>query len=155
MEVALCGAGFVALVLLVFISAILRFFRVSVAWNIDLALFLLAWTSFLGADIAWRSGNLMGMDLLTKKLPSIVQKIIELSVYLIVFCALIIIIVFGSQLAWTERLRRYQSLPIPYSLMTLSLILAALSMSVSTIVKIKRCVLSFKPKEKDGLDKGG
>ena len=59
-EAILCGAGFIGLVVLVFGSAILRFFRMSMAWNIDLAMLLLAWSSFLGADIAWRSGQQIG-----------------------------------------------------------------------------------------------
>ena len=58
-EKAVCGGGFILLVLLVFMSAILRFLRISMSWNIDLAMLLLAWTSFLGADIAWRSGQLI------------------------------------------------------------------------------------------------
>ena len=41
MEIALCGAGFIVLVSMVFLSAILRFFRFSMAWNIDMALVLL------------------------------------------------------------------------------------------------------------------
>ena len=37
-EKAVCGGGFILLVLLVFMSAILRFLRVSMSWNIDLAM---------------------------------------------------------------------------------------------------------------------
>ena len=80
-EKVVCGAGFILLVLLVFISAILRFFRVSMSWNIDLAMLLLAWTSFLGADIAWRSGQLIGIDIITRHLPKNLQKVISLFIY--------------------------------------------------------------------------
>ncbi|MDR2471438.1 MAG: TRAP transporter small permease subunit [Treponema sp.] len=142
-EVAVCGVGFVFLVAFVFLSAILRFFRVSMSWNIDLALFLLAWTAFLGADIAWRSGQLVGIDLVTRNLPGKAQKIIMLLVYLIVLTALALIIVFGLKLAWTERVRTYQSIPIPFSLVTVSLVAAALSMCLSTILKIRRVILNF------------
>ena len=143
LEVAVCGVGFVFLVAFIFLSAILRFFRVSMSWNIDLALFLLAWTAFLGADVAWRSGQLVGIDLVTRSLPKKAQKIIALLVYIIVFAALILIIIFGIKLAWTERVRTYQSIPIPFSLVTLSVVVAALSMSLSTIFKIRRGIRDF------------
>ena len=152
LEVTLCGTGFVLLVSLVLLSAILRFFRMSMAWNIDVALFLLAWTAFLGADIAWRDGKLFGIDLLTKRFPPTLRKIIQLAVFLIVFCGLVLIIVNGCRLAWLERVRRYQSIPIPYSLAIMSLVTAALSMSVSTIIKIRRCIISFWQEEKEETD---
>ncbi|MDR2491661.1 MAG: TRAP transporter small permease subunit [Spirochaetaceae bacterium] len=142
-ETAVCAVGFVFLVAFVFLSAILRFFRVSMSWNIDLALFLLAWTAFLGADIAWRSGQLAGIDIVTRNLPRSVQKLLQILIYVIVLAALVVIIIFGIRLAWTEKLRTYQSIPIPFSLVTLSLVTAALSMVVSTILKIRRSILNF------------
>ncbi|GHV77960.1 hypothetical protein AGMMS49942_27810 [Spirochaetia bacterium] len=142
-EQFLCGVGFMFLVLFVFGSAILRFFRISLSWNIDMAMLLLAWTAFLGADIAWRDGQLVGIDLVTRNLPRTLQKVIQLLVYLVVLAAMAVIFVFGARLAWVERVRTYQSMPIPYSLVTLSLTLAACSIVVSTILKIRKAVLEF------------
>jgi TRAP-type C4-dicarboxylate transport system permease small subunit len=151
-EVALCGTGFVFLIVLILLSAILRFFRMSMAWNIDLALFLLAWTSFLGADIAWREGNLIGIDLVTKRLSLGLQKTIQLAIYLIVLCGLGIIVIFGIQLAITEGMRRYQSIPIPYSLAIMSLVTAAFLMIISTIIKIRHCIMNFGKEGKEEAD---
>jgi TRAP-type C4-dicarboxylate transport system permease small subunit len=142
-EVVVCAVGFIFLVAFVFISAILRSFRLSMSWNIDLAMFLLAWTSFLGADIAWRSGQLVGIDIVIRRFPLKIQKVIEIVVYIVVFIALILIVVFGYRLMMVERLRLYQSIPIPYSFMTLSLVVAALSMLLSTILKIRRNILEL------------
>ena len=123
------------------------------AWNIDLALLLLAWTAFLGADIAWREGRLVGIDLVIKHLPPVLQKIIQLIIYIVVLCALVIIVIYGIRLSWTERVRRFQSLPIPYSLVTISLVSAALSMSFSAILKIRRCILGFRTNKTEGAAK--
>jgi TRAP-type C4-dicarboxylate transport system permease small subunit len=142
-EVVICGVGFIALVFLVFLSAILRFFRISMAWNIDAAMLLLAWTAFLGADIAYRSGQLLGIDLVTRNLPKIVRKICEIFLFVIILGALGVIVYFGIRLAASEWIRRYQSMPIPYSLVTLSIVFTAASMILSTILKIKRCILNF------------
>jgi TRAP-type C4-dicarboxylate transport system permease small subunit len=140
-EEIICGVGFVVLIALVFLSAILRFFRVSMAWNIDMAMLLLAWTAFLGADIAYRGGQLVGIDLVTRNLPKKVQIYIEILIFFIIFCALIVIIYFGIRLAASEWIRRYQSMPIPYSIVTISIVFAAVSMALSTIIKIRRCIL--------------
>ena len=142
-ETALCGAGFILLVILVFGSAILRFMRMSMAWNIDLAMLLLAWSSFLGADIAWRKGQLIGIDLVTRYFPKKVQKLIMIVVYAIILAVTVTICIYGMRLSWTERLRTFQSLPIPYSLVNLSLVVATFSMSISTIGKIKSCIVHF------------
>lgn len=142
-EETVCGVGFIFLVAFVFLSAILRFFRFSMSWNIDMAMLLLAWTAFLGADIAWRSGQIIGVDIVTRALPSVLRRAIELAVYLIILAALVIIVVFGTRLAWSERVSRYQSMPIPYSLVTISLVFAAFSMVFTTIRKIKRTILEM------------
>ncbi|MDR2176740.1 MAG: TRAP transporter small permease subunit [Treponema sp.] len=142
-EELVCGVGFIFLVFFVFMSAILRFFRVSMSWNIDLAMFLLAWTAFLGADIAWRSGQLVGVDIVTRRFPRKFQKIITILINIVILCALALIIVFGIRLAATEWVRTYQSIPIPYSLVTLSIVAASMSMVVSTILKIRRYIVNF------------
>jgi TRAP-type C4-dicarboxylate transport system permease small subunit len=142
-EVFICGVGFLFLVAFVFMSAILRFFRVSMSWNIDLAMFLLAWTAFLGADIAWRSGQLVGVDIVTRQFPPKIQKIVTILLYFIILSALALIVIFGISLAVTERVRTYQSIPIPYSLVTLSIVAASSSMILSTILKIRRGILDF------------
>jgi TRAP-type C4-dicarboxylate transport system permease small subunit len=146
-EQIVCGTGFMFLIFFVFLSAILRLFRVSLSWNIDLAMLLLAWTAFMGADIAWRSGQLAGLDLVTRNLPVVLQKIIQILVYLVITAALIVIFVFGLRLVWIERVRTYQSMPIPYSLVTLGLVLPAISMAFSTILKVRRGILDFNKKE--------
>lgn len=142
-EKAICGVGFLLLIALVFLSAFLRFFRVSMSWNIDLAMLMLAWTAFLGADIAWRNGQIIGVNLFTRKLPARLQYSIELLVYLIILVVLGIMTVYTLRLAWVERIARYQSMPIPYSLVTLSLAVASFSMMFSTVKKIRTAAGKF------------
>ena len=146
-EAAFCGAGFIVLVVLVFGSAILRFFRLSMAWNIDLAMLFLAWVSFLGADVAWRSGQLIGIDLVTRYFPEKLQKAVLIGVYAIVLAVCAVSCFYGMRLVITERLRTFQSLPIPYALVHLSFVVATFSMSISTVVKICLAVRHFNKSE--------
>lgn len=143
-EEVICGTGFAFLVFFVFLSAILRLFRFSMSWNIDLAMLLLAWTAFLGADIAWRSGQITGVDLVTRTLPPKLRQLIELAVYVVILAVLVVICIFGARLAWSERISKFQSIPIPYSLVTMSLVVASFSMVFTTIQKIGRAVIEIR-----------
>jgi TRAP-type C4-dicarboxylate transport system permease small subunit len=136
-----------ALIALVFLSAILRFFHLSMSWNIDMAMLLLAWTAFLGADIAYRSGQLVGIDLLTRHFPQKTQLLVEILLFVIILTALIAIVYFGIRLALVEKVRKYQSMPIPYHIVTFSIILASASMTISTIIKIKQRVIQLLRKD--------
>jgi TRAP-type C4-dicarboxylate transport system permease small subunit len=142
-EVAVCGVGFVLLIVLVFMSAILRMCRISLSWNMDLAMLLLAWTAFVGADIAWRNGQLVGIDIVTRSLPRKVQKVVQLIVFVIVGFALVIIVIYGFRLVVAEGGRKYQSMPISYGIVIASMPFTAASMTLSPLLKIKRCISSF------------
>jgi len=107
---------------------------------------LLAWTAFLGADMAWRSGQIIGVDILTRKFSAILQNILKLLVDTIILVSLIVIVIYGIRLAWVNRIATYQSMPIPYSLVTFSLVLAAFSMIFTTIQKIKKVILTMRGK---------
>ncbi|MBR6912770.1 MAG: TRAP transporter small permease subunit, partial [Treponema sp.] len=107
-EVAFCGVGFILLIILIFASVILRFLSISMSWNIDLAMLLLAWTAFLGADVAWRSGQLIGIDIVTRYLPKKMQKAVLILVYAIILCVTVVICIFGISLSWTPLRRQVQ-----------------------------------------------
>jgi TRAP-type C4-dicarboxylate transport system permease small subunit len=154
-EEAACGVGFAFLIFFIFISAILRLFKLSMSWYIDLAMLCLAWTAFLGADVAWRKGQILGVDILTRKLPPALQRVIELIVLIIILSTLVVIVIFGSKLAWTDRVSRYQSMPLPLALVTLSLVVASFSMIFSTIQKITRVILQMAGKARTSVHNSG
>jgi TRAP-type C4-dicarboxylate transport system permease small subunit len=92
----------------------------------------------------------VGVDLITRRLPRKLQKSISILIYLVITGALVLMAVFGIRLALIERIRTYQSIPIPYSLVTLSVVVTALSMILSTILKIRRCIMNFNQEETTG-----
>jgi TRAP-type C4-dicarboxylate transport system permease small subunit len=149
-EEIVCGVFFVALVSSILVSAILRGVGMSMSWNIDVALLLLAWTSFLGADIAFRSGQLVGIDLFTRKLPASTKIIIELIVLVLIVVLLAFFIYFGMKLVITDWMRQLNALPISFSWIVLSLPLASFSMLISAIIKIKERRSALKQMNKGG-----
>jgi TRAP-type C4-dicarboxylate transport system permease small subunit len=147
-EEIVTGIGFIAIVALVFSSAIARGLKNPIQWTVDISQLLLAWVSFLGADIAWRYSQILGLDLFTRKLPARLRKIIELAVLIIIFIALIIFIKFGLDLARANWKRTMQVVRMSYGFVTLSLPVVSVSFAVSTIVKIVRHIRNFnKPAE--------
>ncbi|MDR2143655.1 MAG: TRAP transporter small permease [Treponema sp.] len=143
-EVLVCGIFFISIVVLVFVSALGRGLRHPIQWTVDISQLLLAWVSFLGADIAWRHGQILGLDIITKNFPLKMQKFVELVVLSVILAALIVFIIYGIQLAKSNWKRAMQVVRMSYSFVTLSLPVASVSMSVSTIIKIVERVRDFK-----------
>lgn len=146
-EEIVCGTGFVSIVVLVFISAIARGLKHPLQWSIDISQLLLAWVSFIGADVAWRRGQLLGIDLFTRRLPRRVQSVVELAVLFCILTALILLAFFGFRLAKSNWARAMQVVRISYSFVTLSLPVVSISMSISTVLKIVDRIKNFAAKE--------
>ena len=66
-EEVLVGAGFVIIVALTFLNAVLRLFDMPIIYADDISMLLFSWTAFMGADVAMRHCRLVGMDIVTKK----------------------------------------------------------------------------------------
>ncbi|SEU08109.1 TRAP transporter small permease [Enterocloster clostridioformis] len=135
-EEYLCCTMFFSMVVLVLCSAIARLINHPLAWSIDVAQLLLAWTCFIGADVAFRRDKLVGLDLFTRRLPQKVAQIISLVIRVIMFGALVIFIVYGVRLSIESWKRSFQTLTISYSFVTLSLPVASFLMSITAIIKI-------------------
>ena len=63
---------------LVFIAALFRTFNHPLNWAQDVALVAFAWLIFLGSDVAMRGAGLIGVDLIVKKFPKVVQKWLDI-----------------------------------------------------------------------------
>ena len=138
-EVLSCTLFFM-MVVLVMCSALARLVKHPISWSIDVAQLLLAWTCFLGADVAFRRNKLVGLDLFTRKLPEKVQKAVTLVIQVIMLGALVIFIVYGLRLSVESWKRSFQTLTISYSFVTFSLPVSSVLMSITALLKIKESV---------------
>ncbi len=139
-----------------FVAALTRVFGHPINWSIDMSLFLWAWCIFFSGDLALRNDKLVRVDTLIDKIPEKGRKIHSIILYVVILAFLVALLVYGSQLVYTSRIRPFQSIPaISYSWVTLSLPIGALLMIRSVISKIiflykKKSV--EKKKEIDYLD---
>ena len=88
-EVAVASICLITCVSVIFISALLRVIGHPINWATDLSLLLFTWSTFMGADIAFRAGKLVNVDILVNMLPDCMRKwnkIVIYSVCLIFLC---------------------------------------------------------------------
>lgn len=142
-ECFVAGAGFFAIVALTLLNAILRLFKMPIIFVDDVSLLLFGWVAFLGADVAFRHCRLVGMDILTSKLPIKIQKLLTLVVCIIMILTLFMFIKFGYQLAMSNWARTYNTLPISYGWATLSLPVCSVLMIITAVIKVVKTVLHF------------
>jgi TRAP-type C4-dicarboxylate transport system permease small subunit len=137
-ESTVAGLFLVVMVCLIFLGGVARLVGYPQNWTTDVSTCLFAWACFLCADIAWRSGSLMTIDLATNLLPQKMQRALQWINHGVLVAFLLYLIVAGVWLSWISRIRSFQGLPdISYSWVTMSLPVGAALLLLTTIVKMK------------------
>jgi TRAP-type C4-dicarboxylate transport system permease small subunit len=127
-----------AMVVLIFAAALARLLGSPMNWAIDISTFLFAWSCFLSADVTWRQGKLMNVDVLVRVLPARVQRVLRLVNYVIISAFLLYLIGFGVWLSYSTRARAFQGIPgFSYTWVTLAVPVGGLFLLVTTILKIR------------------
>jgi TRAP-type C4-dicarboxylate transport system permease small subunit len=137
-EAAVAATLLVLMVLLIFLGGVSRVLGAPLNWTTDFATAFFAWACFLAADIAWRKNSLMTIDFLPARLPPKAQKALRLANYLLIAGFLVYLVVMGSWLSWTSRVRSFQGIPeISYSWVTSAAVGGGLLLLVTTLLKIR------------------
>jgi TRAP-type C4-dicarboxylate transport system permease small subunit len=135
-EAVVAGSFLVLMVGLIFSGGIARLAARPLNWTNDLATCLFAWSCFLCADLAWRKGGLMAIELATERLPAKAQRIVAYANLSIVGAFLLYVIVAGLHLSWVSRARTFQGIAdVSYSWVTMSLPVGAALLFLTTIAK--------------------
>ena len=103
------GIMLASIIILVFSSALLRVFRHPIVWSVDMAQLLFVWISMFGADLALKRFAHMGVDILVRKFPPVIQKILALMSYVLCMGFCFFIIYWGFVLAIANYLRKYHN----------------------------------------------
>jgi TRAP-type C4-dicarboxylate transport system permease small subunit len=124
-------------VLAIFLSAVMRVMKFPIPWGLDMALLLFTWSTFLGADIAFRKKCLVSVDMLVIRLPKPVRKILEAVVYALILAAIIFLMYYGAKLTYFSRARPFQAIPgLSYSWVIASVPISMFLMLVSAVIQI-------------------
>ena len=142
LEAVLASIFLLLMVGLIFTGGVARLMRNPLNWTIDLATCFFAWGAFLCADIAWRNGSLMSIDLIPQRLPERARRGLDYINYLIIGVFLIYVIYAGTLLAWVSRARSFNGIPgVSYSWVTMSLPVGAALLLITTILKVRQAML--------------
>lgn len=142
------GIALYLMVLFVFINAVLRYvFNSGGSLSEELSRWLFVWVTFLGAIVAYADDGHIGVDLVVSKLKGPAKLVYSMIGQLMAFAAL----AFGLAGAW-----KYfpMSVPAPASrlpqgILTVSLLIAMVSMLVLSGMKMIRTVKEFKNREEE------
>ncbi|MDR1377122.1 MAG: TRAP transporter small permease [Synergistaceae bacterium] len=124
-------------VLAIFTSAVMRVMKFPISWGLDIALLLFTWSTFLGADIAFKKKCLVSVDMLVIRLPKPIRKILEAVVYMLILAAIVFLIYYGVRLTYFSWARPFQAIPgLSYSWVTLSVPVSMFLMLISALIQI-------------------
>lgn len=121
--------GLSLLIVLVFVAAVLRFFKFDMSWSTDLAQLTFAWVCFIGADLAIRRNRHMGVDMVVNKLPVKMRNAVYIFNNILMLGFLMFVLYYGTNLSIINFQRSFNTLPISYSFATASAPIGALLMS--------------------------
>lgn len=127
-----------AIMVLVFVSAVSRFFDAPLNWAQDVCLVAFTWMIFLGADIAIRGPGFIGIDLFIKHLPKSVQKGLDILFKIVIIGFLCMLVYNGgiavsTSSAWA---RRITTLGISYAWVTMAVPVGSFLMIISTLTRL-------------------
>lgn len=136
-EAVVAGTFLILMVVLIFTGGVARLMSMPLNWTIDLATCLFAWACFLAADIAWRRGGLMSIDLVIGNLGEVGRRWLMTVNLLLITGFLGYLIWYGVKLSWISRARSFQGIPdVSYAWVTMSLPVGAAFLLLTTLVKL-------------------
>ena len=115
----------IALTLIVFFQVLFRYaFHSPIDWSEELAMFLFQWCVYIGAAIAVRRGFHYHLDILTKRFPDPLKKLMAVLASACIFITSYIMVVYGIKMMLMVQVQSYPVmkfsmaygyLPIPVS----------------------------------------
>lgn len=131
------------LTVLVFVSALMRTIGFPLNWAQDAALVAFAWMIFFGSDIALRGPGLIGVDLIVKKFPVVLQQIIKIIFNIAIVVFLIVLVVNGITMTISGWDREITTLGISYSFVTMAVPVGSFFMTISMVLNLIKSLKEF------------
>jgi len=92
------------MVIVVLLQVIFRYLlNNALPWPEELARFLMVWIAMIGASVAWRRKQHIGVIFLMKRLPLSMQRLINQFWLFIISIFLFVLVIRGFEMAWFVR----------------------------------------------------
>lgn len=107
-----------AMVGLVFVAGVTRWFGYPLVWSMDVAQLLFVWASFLGADMAMRKRGLIAVDLFIRWVPARQRVLVDIAVGSLILAFLLSLAVLGWDLVRLNIEREFGDSGLSYAYVT-------------------------------------
>lgn len=136
-EEVLGGVCLMVCMLSLFVGAILRTMGKPLIFSFDVALFAMAWSVFLGADVAYRNHGLMAADILVNQFRGKAKFAVALFTYAIAFVFLAMMTYCGTLLCVKSWIRPIPSIPsVSYGYVALSIPVGCFLLFITNILHV-------------------
>jgi TRAP-type C4-dicarboxylate transport system permease small subunit len=135
-EFAIAGLLLAAIVLLVFVAAIMRSFGSPVIWSVDMAQLLFIWLCMFGAARALREKGHLGIDLLVRFLPHRFRLGLEIVLSLVMLAFLGLLAYEGVRLALSNVQRQFADSGISYAWVTIAVPVGCVMLGAGIVFNI-------------------
>ena len=130
------------IVVLMFLSAVLRKAGMPINWAGDTSLLLFTWSCFLGADLAIREKSMVNVDMFLSKLPVKTQKAIRIACHLAAMALLLSFVMYGVPLCIRSAARKFSNMNLSYSWASASVPAGCALMLITSAVNLVKIVRS-------------
>lgn len=137
-ETAVTSVLLAAIVVLVFLAALLRWFGMPLTWSVDLATLLFVWVGFLGADLAVQTERHIGVDLFPNTLSPRPRHLLRIAIDIAALAFVGMLCYFAIRLAVMNPHRRFPGMNISYSWATGSAAVGSILLCRSLLERIFR-----------------
>jgi len=138
LEERIAMAFFAATSIFVLIGAATRTAGVPVIWAVDLAQLSFAWACVLGADLALKKNTHIEIDILTRKFPRSVRKVLAIIWLIAIAFFLCFLVWYGSKLTLQNMERVLGDVGISYSWVTACIPVGSFLMLVTAVTRLWR-----------------
>lgn len=137
-EPFIAAFGFIVMLLVIFVAAIMRKIGMPLNWSWDISLFLFAWSVFLAADSAMRHNKLISVDFVVNLFSPTWKTWATIATYSIIVVFLLSLAGFGFYLSYFTRVRVFEGIPhFSYTWVTLSVPVGAVLQIITIAIKIR------------------
>lgn len=120
LEFAIGALVLAAIVVLIFVAALMRTFGHPLIWSIDVAQLLFIWLCFVGAVRALRTKSHLGIDLMVRFLPYRLRFGLEMALSVLTLAFLALLSYEGVRLALSNTQRRFGDSGLSYAWVTMA-----------------------------------
>lgn len=135
-EFGVAVALLAAIVGLVFIAAIMRWFGQPLIWSVDMAQLLFIWLCMIGATRAMREKGHLGIDLLVRHMPHRIRLRVEIGVSVLLLGFFALLAVEGARLTMLNQQRQFGDSGLSYGWVTAAVPVGCVMLGVALIYNL-------------------